>query len=970
VAAPQYPGYLGASRSIKSCKGERNRLANNFKQNDTTQLTMENSAESAPQITNSAEERVEVTHFTEDLATLAEPAPGEVPLTTIGSQQHTDSRIHSIISFLQRPQVIDTFQFGPGNNRNSLLGNSPYHVPDALLKPMYLNKLDGFTSFRATAVFKLQLNSQPFQAGRLLMMAVPMPSFIAPRDKWLVTHISQAQSIHNVQIDISKQTEIELRIPFISPYNSYDLINGQYRWSDLNIMVYSPLNEVEQVPLEIVLWGHFEDIELGAPTSGVAKQQSGRVQPKAGVPAPKEPSKELINALRDKEATGAISKISSGAQQAYSKAGKAFPGLKPITDLFSTLSSISSSLFGGILGGLPLVGKLFGFSKPPLSHSGNTVVVRPTQYFANTDGIDHSLVLALDALNAVDMYPTLGGTNMSETSFTYLKKIPQYIDCFCYGKNDTYGKVLYSSFVYPRQIVPAVYSLQGEGEVSDINTYQPTVLNYISSIFNYWTGSLVYTIRFVKTDFHSGRVEVSYHPFVNKPETSRMDYVYRLVIDLRDNSEVSFVVPFISPQPWKSLGFRNEPEDYLNPDGNPFIPDWSKVGDSITGTIAVRALTPLICSNAIVANNIECLIEMRAGDDYEVQAPVKNVYLPYRLVGAVAQQQSGRVYAVPGTQETRTTAIEGFLPPSITGSDADIEREDTVMYCAGESFQDFNALTRRFSFTEKVKITAKSYLMRQGCYYVRSPALIQDQWTNGTPAYEVWRFTSDLAPTPLTFVSSMYAFYRGSYRVKTYQESMPDLVSGRVIDMSAYTFNLDGTTNLLNYIAPKGYEQPEDKKFAEYQIPYYSPTVVSVPWPMIGGSTEYTQPTVALMLANSGSEDVEMHIAIAASDDMTFHSFMGVPICIPQALMANTVNPPGSPGPIGIFDPTVFDVDPCLVVNEAAVLSAEWKDSGNSRIVSIGDFKITDLTSKPSGTTLCPPDNIQPPPKTPTAVLV
>jgi hypothetical protein len=875
-------------------------------------------------------------------------------LTNIGSNQFTDDRYHSIVSYLQRPQVIDTFAFSPSNNRNDLLGKSPYHIPDVLLTPMYLNKLDGFTSFRATAVFKLQLNSQPFQAGRLLMMAVPMPSFIAPRDKWLTTHISQAQSIHHVQIDISKQTEIELRIPFLSPYNSYDLIQGQFRWADLNIMVYSPLNQVEQVPLEVVIWAHFEDIELGAPTSGYSKgsapkQQSGSVQPKAGKPAPKEPSAELVNLARDKEATGAISKISQGARSAYSKAGKAFPAIAPITNTLSTFSDIASSLFGGLLGGIPVLGKLLGFSKPPLSHSGNTVVVRPTQYFANIDGNDHSLVLALDALNAVDVYPTLGGTDMTETSFEYLKKIPQYIDCFCFGKGNKYGDILFSKVVYPRNYIPATYNLTTPDPRFDINTFQPTVLNYITSVFNYWTGSLVYTIRFVKTDFHSGRVEVSFHPFVSSPQETRMDYVYRLVIDLRDNSEVSFVIPYISPQPWKSTNFELDPG---------LEPNWTQCGDAVTGCVVVRAITPLICSNAIVANNIECLVEVRGGEDYEVQAPVKNTYLPFRLVGAIAQQQSGRVYALPGTQETRTSAIEGFLPPSISGSDKDIMRPSTAAFCAGEKFTDFNSLTRRFSFVERIIVPSQDYLLRQGCYYVRSPALLRQDWkTDGSAPLDAFRTSTDFAPSPLTFVSSMYAFYRGSYRVKTYTPNAPDLVSGRVVDISTYGFNLEGKTSLLNYMAPKGYEQPSVKRFAEFQIPYYSPTVVTVPWPTVASSSGYTQPTVGLLLSNASDEDQTVFIAVAGSDDMSFHAFMGVPCCLPTTVMNSYITGGDADG-VGLFYVESFNTDPCLELQPLTPKS--WLISDENPY-ELKDWFIQDLSSKPDKTTRCPADNKQQP---------
>jgi len=938
----------------------KSRLATNNQTSirDTTTATQAESAEVAPQITNSAEEQVQVTTFADDLGILAEPLPGEVPLPPLATMQHADARAHSIISFLGRPQVLKTFQFG-GQTRNTILAS--VRVPDTLLQVssgMYKDKLDGFTSFRATAVIKLQINSEPFQCGRLLMYSMPMPTLTGVRSQWVQRHVGMAQALHNVQLDIAKQTEVILRIPFVSPFNSYDLIQGIYPWADLNIMVYSPLSSIGVTELQCILWGHFEDVVLGAPTSGkvlssdsyeLPKQQSGRVQPRSGMSPPAKPSAGPVNAVREKEATGFISKISQGAQGFYNGIGSAIPALKPVTDVFSGLSKATASGLGGIASGLF---SLLGFAKPVLSHAGATVLARPTEYFANINGNDHSHVMSLDVLNAIDEYPALGGTTFSETSLDYLKKIPQYITNFCYSKGSTYNTPLAMWFVSPMNIIPMNCKIDIGGADSQYMK-QPTVLNYISSVFEYWSGSLVYTIRFVKNDFHSGRVEISFHPFVYKAvDSSRLDYVYRLVVDLRENSEVSFVVPYVSPQPWKKIrDHYNNPR--LLPTSEPPAPlifspttviQEQDYAPYTTGVIHVRALTPLVCASAIIAPQIECLVECRAGDDFRLQCPDRNLYLPmsFNTVASprLAKQQSG-VVALPGTQETRTSSVEGFIPPSITGDERDIHTDDTQRFCAGEVFDNYLSLTRRFSYCEKLSMSRDVVLFRSGMYYVRAPPVFQGSEPNTLTETQV---VYGMAPTPLSFVSSMFAFYRGGFRIKVYNPDQIDLSSAQLFS-SATSDLLAGPISQFNFMGPSAYEQVVSKRFAEFQVPYYSPTLLTAFWPYrdaSGKGSQYSQPTVRLAISASGMKEGTVYIASAAADDFSLHTFIGLPPVFPTTL--TEIFAQGGKG-IPFVQNKALSVNPTLpLVNEA----------DESKVTTGDQITLTNITTSDMSND-CPP---------------
>nr|QJI52120.1 MAG: structural polyprotein [Dicistroviridae sp.] len=940
-----------------------------------------------------------------------------MPLPLRDTLQHTDDRTHSVISFLGREQLVSSFTWSPSASRpqNILtsLQNSSRLIPTGTMTSMLKDKLDGFTSFRGTCVLRLEINSQPFQCGRLLMVAVPMPTLLGGRKDFIFKTITTAQAVNHVQIDISKQTEVILRVPFVSPYNSYDLIENIFDWAEIQILVYSPLNVVEQADpgLNCLLWAKYEDIVLGAPTSAKlgsqVKQQSGKVGNSSS--APTQASPQQVKKTRAQEAITGLSNRIIGAG-----------------------TQVVSGLAGAALG----VANLFGWSKPLPAESGCAVLNRPSEHFATADGLDHSHVLALSASNNIENYPGLVGSNVDEMSFDFIKKIPQYIDNFKFGSNTKPLTQLWKSAVSPMYNVPATYFLSSSSAGLTQQWRQPTTLNYAIAPFAYWTGSLVYTFRFVKTNFHSGRVEFTYHPFASSVDPTRMEYVYRYVVDIRENSEVSLTIPYISPQPWKKIA----------PSLDPIKND--PVLSSSTGMIYVRALNPLICASSIVSKEIECVVEVRAGDDFQVQSPTASPYIPYAIQqsgvvidtnsqvmkitdknshllefqfpawvkgttqqialyanlsgpdyfrvslpgvlqttypivandapllyqmnyqfsadrqvmdialkadnpspdssvnstiivtaflympeGSVpvevtapivcsidsktlplwttpfgpgddtvdalvrrrnrAVQQSGSLAAVPGTQETRTRAVEGFLPPSITGKDSDIERQDTSMYCAGEVFRNFRSLTRRFTYCLVNNIPANDMFKGLAVALIRPPTIYYGTWMKqGDPAAKPpippmkvgdqymlgdARNKSEMIPSALSYIAGMYAFYRGGVRMKTFLE--PGRNPSNLVSISYSYLDNDEIQNpslAQNTFEPTAFELPSLKQMGEFQLPYYSPTLISVHWNH-QPTDQFDQPQLRYKVGSSSTSNTPLRIAAAASDDLDLELFIGTP---------------------------------------------------------------------------------------------
>jgi hypothetical protein len=125
--------------------------------------------------------------------------------------------------------------------------------------------------------------------------------------------------------------------------------------------------------------------------------------------------------------------------------------------------------------------------------------------------------------------------------------------------------------------------------------------------FQYWRGGFRIKFKFVKTEFHSGRLVVGFAPAPEAgalvPITSGDSYyLHRDLIDIRSNTEYEFTVPYVSIRPY------------------------STILQSI-GTLSVVILNPLRAPTS-VATSVDVLIEVCALPDFEVASPSR--YWPYR----------------------------------------------------------------------------------------------------------------------------------------------------------------------------------------------------------------------------------------------------------------------------------------------------------------------------------------------------
>lgn len=185
------------------------------------------------------------------------------------------------------------------------------------------------------------------------------------------------------------------------------------------------------------------------------------------------------------------------------------------------------------------------------------------------------------------------------------------------------GTVLWDNYVTPFKVK----------KYSDTITdrYRCTHMGYVANSFGYWRGSIVYTFKFVKTQYHSGRLRIGFIPFyfnkdisVGEPDMSK---VQQIIVDLRTSTEVSFTVPYISTRPWM---YCVRPESEWLGKNNEFM------YNAVTGIVRVEILNQLVAANNVYSG-VDVIVEVHGGPDLTFAAPNAPSYVPWAGNFAVAE---------------------------------------------------------------------------------------------------------------------------------------------------------------------------------------------------------------------------------------------------------------------------------------------------------------------------------------------
>lgn len=643
------------------------------------------------------------------------------PLKRILARPNRDGQDHDIKNFMARPVVVKQGVLSATDNANTFIYGDVFDA--MVLANMMTSKLRGAYLVRATTHITLQVNANRMQQGRYILAFMPhggmgktTTEFVNYYKMHRATKCEITQLRH-INMDINCDTEIELVIPYVSIYPGWAFqgagsVIGVGSPGVYFLYPYRPLSSTSgstTASYQILI--HYTDVEI----EGVGVAQMG---------------KKIISKGRGdflKEEAVSPRPISTGFKQ-LSLAAASFAEI-PLLSPFMGISSVVTDALSNFAYTL-------GWSKPVHSAIQNRIRKEPFPYLSVGDSHDIVDPLSITLNNSVGVIGGLSSTDQDELSIDFLKSIPAWIA----GYDWTTASAVNSTIASIAVTTSLVFSTNDTKNT--IYSWCPVA--YLSRMFSFWRGSLKYTLKFTRTEFHSGRLLIRFIPFDDKAyanpgvTANNNPYMLRAIVDIRECNEFSFTVPFI------------------------YTTHWADTVDSI-GNILVQVLDPLVAP-ATVSSTINIDLEVAGGPDLQFSgygaAGIGYGQFPdqkalWATVPFILQSGLNKPLGVlqGNTAEGRDDCSFGEV--NIGNAIIDAPSYELAAACHGEVYRSFRPLLKRGGLLNNVNFTASNNSL---CI---TPRLISigasaTGVVNGDPQWD-----------PLALLAPLYSIMRGNARVKT-----------------------------------------------------------------------------------------------------------------------------------------------------------------------------------------------------------
>ncbi len=605
----------------------------------------------------------------------------------------------SIYDFLAKPYPLYSSVFQSSDTSGTFARFT--YLPNILSNEPYASKLKGFMGIRADLVLKLTYNSNPFQSGRYILGVVPYggagsnPAGTVAANMRLADLTTITQLPH-VQFDLNTESSATLVVPYSCLYSHVPInstVNANnYCLGMIFIVPYQPLVSVagsSSVPFELFV--SMTNVDLAAP-----------VYPQMNSSPPKKSSdvtrKEQVSAK-----IGPVSTMATKIATATNIIGDQIPLLSALAEPVSWCAELVAG-----------VAAVFGWSNPVVLHPAQRVTNTVYAYSNNCDAGDNSVPISLWSRNTIETMPGVGGTDIDEMSFEFLKRVPAFLQNITWNDTDAKDASLFTLNVNPFNLK----NTRSSG-LTSVTTMAPAC--FLAQIFAYYRGGIKLKFKIVKTGFHSGRLMLVFNPTVEPtPGTVttlvNTTYINRQIIDISSQTEFEYTVPFVSLAPWR-----------------PTTGNYSSIG-----SVSLVVTNPLI-HPATVSSSINIIVEAAGADDLEFAVPKNHNLTPTFVFD-------------PQSNDTRSAGL--IDSGEIGSSTIDANQHYAARACIGEKTVSL------LSYLKSADGTASTVTSGPAITYY--PWTIDTSYTNNAAVAT----TPDQLPDNMSVVKSLYLYNRGGVRVR------------------------------------------------------------------------------------------------------------------------------------------------------------------------------------------------------------
>jgi len=486
------------------------------------------------------------------------------------SYDHDKDPAAGLGAYLSRPVLIHTFLWEEG-----VFANDTFKPWTAYFSNSYIQKkLDHYARLHCQLRLKFVINSSPFYYGALRACYVPLNNPIAFNTASDQIPLSQTPGLY---LEPQSMSAAEMTLPFLWP-NTWLDVNQESEFDDMGTMhlvEYAGLqsaNGVVGTGITVSVYAWAEDLTIAGPTTGLALQSDEYEEKEGTISGP----------------ATAIAGIASMLSSA------------PFIGPYAMATSIGASAVAGIA-------KLFGYSNPPMIDDVHAYQPKAFHALANVETRMPIDKLALDPKNEVSIANSLAGTDDSDSlSFENTIGRESFLSGAAWDGSQATNALIFSAMVTPMGYVTS-------GSASDsTNWFTPS--SYFGSMFRFWRGSMIYKMKFIKSQYHKGRLVVSWDPNADiSGITGAEAAVFTRVVDLEFEDEVEIEIPYKAVSPYLKADLV--PSCWTNS----ATPSYSYDNDAVNGMFTVRVQNVL--TGPAASPNIVCLFYARPGKDIMFSAP-------------------------------------------------------------------------------------------------------------------------------------------------------------------------------------------------------------------------------------------------------------------------------------------------------------------------------------------------------------
>jgi len=241
---------------------------------------------------------------------------------------------------------------------------------------------------------------------------------------------------------------------------------------------------------------------------------------------------------------------------------------------------------------------------------------------------------------SVDPRIVCSHTGEDEMSIANIVQKDSFLTSVIWATNDAPDTLLFSAAVNPRMHVketgPGGYIIGS------------TPMAHITEMFKEWRGDIIFTFRFICSQYHRGRVRIHWDPVNCATTTDVSNTTLTKIVDIGETTEVEFRVPYVQHRSWIQCGVLNDSSKH-------------SVTGLITptlhfdnGSLVVRVLNNL--SAPIDVASVTMMVFVRGAENLEFANPreISYRYSPFEPQGLIEDAEED-------TQQKSTPLTDRYL---------------------------------------------------------------------------------------------------------------------------------------------------------------------------------------------------------------------------------------------------------------------------------------------------------------------